>query len=154
MDSYSYPTVDSTPNDRSVSRKDELTYRNTLEQLANRCLLVRGTYGIDRAVSSFRTALFISVPGLPFRDRILDFEKELDQAMEDFKNKKIKKLSKKYIWSEPKTLNDLEVPDRAILKIKLYFAYNHTKLDFLLQLLAEHNALLRAKEYVETGEPD
>ena len=151
IDDDSYET--NPDSSRSVSHKDQLIYRTTIQKLVDQCLFLMGKQGIKRAVLSLKKALYFKMPGLPFKERIDQFEKELHETMVDYENELIQTYGKQgSVYYEPKTYNDLTVIDKRRFKRDIFFKEYETEwLTFLICLLAEHEALLRAKGYVEEG---
>ena len=138
---------ESSKNDRSVSYKDQLVYRITIQKTVDRCLFSMGTFQMARHVKALRTALFFQIPGLPFKDRIIEKEKQLDRQKINKTNELIKKLNYKV-----SSLDNCKVGDKAKIKMRIHEWYWMTKLEYLLDLLAEHDALLKPRDFVEMGE--
>lgn len=138
---------------RSVSKKDQLIYRTTIQKLVDHCLFLMGRRGIKRAVLSLKKSLYFHMPGLPFDERIDKFEKKLYETMVDYENELIQKYKKQgSVYYEPTTYKELTAIDRHRFNRAVFFKEYETEwLTFLIGLLAEHEALLRAKGYVEEG---
>lgn len=153
-DEYVDDSYETNPDSsRSVSHKDQLIYRQTIQKLVDRCLFLMGKRSIKPAVNSFKKALYFNMPGLPFKDRIDEFEKELHERMVDYENELIQKYGKEgSVYYEPKIYKDLTAVDRHRFNREVFYKeYEIETLTFLIGLLAEHEALLRAKGYVEEG---
>jgi len=138
---------------RSVSKKDQLIYRTTIQKLVDRCLFLMGTHGIKRAVISLKKSLYFHMPGLPFDERIDKFEKELHDIMVDYEDERIQLYGKQgSVYYEPGNYKELTAIDKHRFKREVFFKeYQNEWLTFLIGLLAEHEALMRAKGYVEEG---
>lgn len=145
--------TDSEDTSRSVSKKDQIPYRTTIQKIVDRCLFLMDTRNIHRAVNSLRKSIYFNMPGLPFKDRIDEFKKKLHKTMIDFEDKLIQRYGKEgSIYYKPETYEELTRRDKRRFKIESYFKeYQEEWLTFLIGLLAEHEALLRAKGYVEKG---
>lgn len=139
-----------TDDARGVSKKDQLTYRTTLQRVAEICLKTQYTKAIKTNIIAFTTALYFDIPGLPFQSRIDKFEKELDEMMDIYDKIEIPKYTDN-IYYHPKKLDDLTDMHKDLYKNRRFYAYYHTKLRFLMSLLAEHDALMKAKGMVEEG---
>lgn len=138
--------------DRKVSYKDQLVYRVTIQKIVERCLFLQGSEQFHRPVESLRTALYFSIPGLPFKSRIdtkiTALETERQQYIQDFcRNRYHNRRGD----DTPQSLSDLTVIDRVRVTIRLYNWYNSELLEFLLNLLAEHDALIKARDLVPEG---
>jgi len=151
IDDTSYET--SPTDSRSVSHKDQIPYRTTIQKIVDRCLFLMDTRNIHRAVLSLRKSIYFNMPGLRFKDRIDKFKKELHEIMIDYENELIQAYGEQgSVYYKPKTYNELTIIDKRRFKRDIYFKeYQEDWLTFLLSLLAEHEALLRAKGYVEEG---
>ena len=153
-DEYVDDSYETNPNDsRSVSHKDQIPYRTTIQKIVDNCLFLMGKIGIKRSVLSLKKALYFKMPGLPFKDLIDTFEKELVDIMIDYENERIQLYGKQgSVYYDPETYDDLTIIDKRRFKRDIFFKEYETEwLTFLISLLAEHEALLRAKGYVEEG---
>jgi hypothetical protein len=129
-------------DNRSVSSKDQLTYRITIQKIVDRCFFTMGTMSMPRHVKALRMALYFQIPGLPFKNRIDKKEEKLKTE----KEKRIKNIRKKQGRSFYGNA------EKAKRRIKIQEWYWEKFLEYLLDLLAEHDALMKAREWVETGE--
>ena len=139
------PGRDDTKDDiRSVSSKDQLTYRQTIQRIVDRCFFTMGTMSMPRHVKALKTGLYFQIPGLPFKDRIDEKEEKL---IEEKKKKiyKIKKRMGRSFYGNAET---------AKIRIQIQQWYWEKFLEYLLDLLAEHDALMKARDWVETGNMD
>lgn len=153
-DEYVDDSYETNPDSsRSVSKKDQLTYRTTIQKLVDYCLFLMGKIGIKRAVLSLKKSLYFHMPGLPFDELIDTFEKELVDIMIDYENERIQLYGKQgSVYYDPGNYEDLTIIDKRRFKRDIFFKEYETEwLTFLIRLLAEHEALLRAKGYVEEG---
>lgn len=132
---------DQTLRDRSVSRKDELNYRVTIQNIIDRCFRTMGSFSMITHVEALRMALFFNIPGLPLRNQILEVEKKLDKELLERSNNYKREMGREFYGNA----------NRAKLKLKLTEWYWNTKLEYLLNLLAQHDALLKPKDFVEEG---
>ena len=127
--------------DRSVRASDKLTYRIILQNKVNAALDSLGTDRLEKAVVALRTGMLFDVPGLPFRTKInknlkkLKFEKAVKIAV-------IKRLHPGD-WKH--------AGKRLIHELTIDEEFFTDELEFLINLLAEHDALLQPKGFVETG---
>ncbi len=128
------------PEDRKVSKKDQLTYRTSIQKRVDRCLDSIDRDYFPRRVKAFRASIYWTVPGLPFKDRIDVKEKELrksyEKEIEPYKNNRS-------IWHDPLM--------KQYFNFRPHYNYHYRLFEFLMMLLAEHDALIRAKEWVEEG---
>jgi len=146
-----YPDFDAGSEYRSVTKKDQLTYRTTIQKFVEYSLFTKTSYGtFDRYVKALRSALYFQIPGLPFQERMDEYKKEIEEEIEKFKQQKILECDNG-MYYHPKVWSDLSFKDKSILKQDIYFARWGNWLAFLLDILAEHDALMKAKGYVEEG---
>jgi len=125
---------------RNVKKSDKLNYRTILQLKVDRCLSSINMTDFPQAVSALRAGMFFDVPGLPFRTEIKEAETILNKELvKDL----MPAISDPNTWYHP-------------YKRKLAIAdpinnYNYRLMEFLIDLLAKHNALIAADEHVETG---
>jgi len=134
--------VNATPEDRGVARKDQLHYRIIIQNCVSRCLFSMGSVSLKRHVKALRTSMFFEVNGLRFKHRILEKEKELKEELNNKIRDKKRELGKDFYGNA----------EQAQLKIKLEEWYWTTLLEYLLDILSESNALLQARQFIESGE--
>lgn len=135
---------------RSVSKKDTLKYANILQWHLQNCLNTLKTLACEPNVKKLRQALYINVPGLNFKTRIDKYDKEIVQLMKDWSSIWIKSRDNG-MYYKPKTIDDLTRPDLSIYKRNKSVWWSETYLTFLQGLLADYEALMKAKGYVEEG---
>jgi hypothetical protein len=129
---------------RYVSHDDEIDYANLLKKRADRCFDATG-YPIleERTITAFKRALTFEAQGLRFKTRIREYEAELKK---NYKEKKIE------IKKEFNNRDYYKNANKSKVRYYLHDWYWSSFLEFLLELLAEHRALMKAKDYVEEGE--
>lgn len=132
--------------DRSVSKKDELLWRLTVQPIINKCLENMWNFDLARHVMSYREALFFNISGLPFKTEILKKEKELNEL----KEKKIEEEKQKYIErdEEREYYGTIKLHN---FNVRIHRWYWTTFFEFLQDLIARHDAWVKAKGYVEEG---
>ena len=145
--------VDSSPNDRSVSKKDELKHSFVIQKIITSCLANLTKPSLSVYVSALRGSLFFDVAGLPFQTSILAYEKKLNEDLTDFVVKKISEYGVDgSVYYEPITESDLTKTDWVKLQRVKHMFY-HTELFYFLEhMLASHSALTKPRDYVPTGE--
>lgn len=154
MDKQQTVKVGQTPEDRPIAPQDSLSYNAVLQSLAQNCLHLRRASTYGRSVAALRTALTLDLDGLPFKQRIEAKAKEIDRLVIEYQDERIRSFADG-IYYEPQCVNDLTCMHKDILRDELYCLYNDTWLEFLLQLLGEHSALISAKPHITEGsEPE
>lgn len=131
---------------RPVSQKDQLHYNVVLLDLIRSCLLYKDSEIGARYIENLAASLMWEVPGLPFRSRIEEFRKELDKARAEAYHRT---LHPERDEDRPTMFALGVVPKK---KLNIHYNYYNQLLAFLLQLFAEHQATMKAKEYVEEGD--
>lgn len=127
--------------DRTISRKDQLSYKNTIQYLATQFLIHRDSLEIHKYVDSLLASIDFNIEGLSFRDKIQSYMKELDVEKE-------KKINEHYNGERWKVFRR---PDQAKFKMKIHMWYYQNLGSFVIDLLAQSDALIKAKKGVETG---
>lgn len=128
---------------RSVRTSDKLSYRVLLQNKVDMALNSMGTEFLGVRVLALKTACYFDQSGLLFRTLI---------------DKKVAELNKEYIAKVLQIVkNDrdewLHPIRKHIHKLYLNEWYFTTLLEYIIDMLASHNALLESKDYVESGEP-
>lgn len=128
--------------DRSVRAGDKLTYRVVLQNKVDAALNALGTDKLEHDVIALRTGMLFDMSGLPFRTKInknlkrLKFEKAV----------KIRVIKRRNLseWKHAgkRLINELTIDEEFYTQ----------ELEFLIDLLASHDALLQAKDFIEKGE--
>jgi len=127
---------------RSIRTKDKLDYRLVLQRKVEFAVDCIGTGKLPDAVMRLRKAMYFQTPGLPFKSDIDAKEKEL-------KNIWIKKLIKLRVLHP----NDYFHPYKNnIITVDYEMDYYEDLLEYLIDLLAKHDALIMSKDYTESGE--
>lgn len=145
--------VGKTPDDRPISQQDSLSYNTILNNLANACLTNRGSSNYGFYVDAFRTALYLDLDGLPFKQMIDAKDPKIDKLVAEYKVKRIYSFGDG-IYYAPECVADLTCMHKDILRNELLYYYNDEWLKFLLQLLGKHDALIRSRPYVSEGHED
>lgn len=127
---------------RAVKKSDKLDYRVVLQMKVDRCLSnINIADAFPRCVSALRAGMYFNIPGLPFRSKIQAAEKELKaKLLEEI----LPAIEDPNIWYHPYKRN-LAVADP-------FNRYDYYLMEFLIDLLAKHDALIAAKDAVETGD--
>ena len=128
--------------DRSVRTGDKLTYKIILQRKVDAALNALGSEALGKAVVALRTACFFNQAGLPFKKKIEAKLRELNAKRRD----KILRIvnTSRDDWIHP--------IKRKIHCITLDEEYYTEELEFLIDMLASHNALLESKDFIEKGE--
>lgn len=132
---------DSEIEDRNISRKDQLSYKNTIQYLATQFLIHRDSLDIHKYVGSLLSSIYFNIEGLPLRDKIESYKKELNVERE-------KKIEEYYSGER---YDVYRTPKKAKFKMKLHVWYYQSLGSFIIDLLAQHDALIKSKKGVETG---
>jgi len=135
---------------RSVSKKDTLKYANILQWHLQNCLNTLETLMCEPNVKKLRQALYINIPGLLFKGKIDKKDMEMEGEEKDWSDTWIKSRDNG-MYYKPKIFDDLKRSDKSIYKRKKSVWWSRTYLTFLQGLLADYEALMKAKGYVEEG---
>jgi len=128
--------------DRGVRTSDKLTYRIVLQNKVNAALDALGTIYLGGRVVSLRTGMLFDMSGVPFRTKInknlkwLKFERKVKVGV-------IKRVHPGH-WEH--------MGKRRFYELTLDEEFYTEELEFLIDLLATHDALMQPKGYVESGE--
>ena len=130
--------------DRGVRTSDKLTYRIILQNKVNAALDALGTDKLEPSVISLRTGMLFDMPGVPFRTKINKNKKKLKFE----KAVKIRMIQRLHPgdWKH--------AGKRLIHELTLDEEFYTDELEFLIDLLATHDALMQPKGYVESGDED
>jgi len=128
---------------RAVRTGDKLTYRILLQNKVDMALNAMGTEFLGYRVLALKTACYFDQSGLLFKTLI---------------DEKIAKLNKEYIAKVMVIVKNnrdewLHPIKKHIHSITLNEWYFTSLLEFIIDMLASHNALLESKDYVEMGQP-
>ena len=130
--------------DRSVKDSDKLTYRIIIQRKVDYALSCLHTEELENAVIAVRTACKFNQIGLPFKTKILDNLNELNSWRRDYVLDIVKKDRDEWIHPIKRKIHLITITD-------LYYT---AELEFLIDMLASHGALLDSKDFVERGEQD
>jgi len=127
---------------RAVRSSDKLTYKVVLQGKVNHALGCLGTDRLEDAVIALRTACYFNQAGLPFKTEIDDNLRKLNSWRRDYILALVKEDRDEWLHPIKKKINLITITD----------IYYTRELQFLIDMLASHNALLESKDYVESGE--
>lgn len=133
-----------------ISTPDKIAYKNTLQLIINRALLSMTTTHLHNEVKALETALYFDVEGLNFKKEIDGFKEDLRKLTLEYIEQVIKDKDNG-IYYHPTCFEDLNFRDKSATKKKAYFFYWEKLLNFLLDLVAKRDGLLKSKQFVEEG---
>lgn len=127
---------------RSIRTRDKLDYRLVLQRKVEFAVDCIGTDKLPGAVLRLRKSMFFETSGLPFKSDIARKEKELRIIW-------IKKIIRFKVLHP----NAYGHPYKNIMETVDYeMEYYEDLLEYLIDLLAKHDALIMSKDYTESGE--
>jgi hypothetical protein len=128
--------------DRDVSSRDRLTYKLILQSGVNECIKAMGTDKFKPKVQGLKAAMYINVPGLPWKTLIDEEEGKLKESL----NKTVEELKQDcYTW-----YGITGIPIREDLD----YRYHQYLFRILLDVLSKYGATIQAKDFIEHGEPE
>lgn len=135
---------DNALEDHDFSYKDQLSYKNTLQYLVTQFLIHRDNLNVDRYVNSLLAGIDFNIEGLPLRDRLQSYVDELEVERK-------KKIDEYYSGERQKVYKRSE---KAKFKMKIHLWFYQSLGSFIIDLLAQHDALIKSRKGVDSGFED
>jgi len=112
--------------------QDKLTYKNTIQNRINWCLIILGTKAFPTAVKALEHSIIFDVQGYKFKTNLEKIHKDANEMMTESENRLKEKLGRMFYRR----------PVQAKFKIRREEDYWIYIFDKVMQLIADHKLLI------------